>query len=59
MHLHDCGLDKHPHIALGSGIVDVDGSIRRLPKDGTCLVEVKTIEGLEKSVAYLKNKNFM
>lgn len=59
MHLHDCGLDKHPHIALGSGIVDVDGSIRRLPEDGTCLVEVKTIEGLEKSVAYLKNRNFM
>ena len=54
MHLHDCGTDKHPHIALGTGIVDVRASLQKLPKDGTCLVEVKTIEGLEESVRYLK-----
>ncbi len=59
MHLHDCGVEKHPHLALGSGIVDVKNSIRRLPENGTCLVEVKTIDGLEKSVTYLKNNGFM
>ena len=59
MHLHDCGAEKHPHLALGSGIVDVEESIRRLPENGTCLVEVKTIDGLEESVTYLKNNGFM
>ena len=54
MHLHDCGTDKHPHIALGKGIVNVRESIQKLPSDGTCLIEVKTIAGLEESVAYLQ-----
>lgn len=59
MHLHDCGTDKHPHIALGTGIVDVAGCIGKLPIDGTCLVEVKTVEGLEESVRYLAEKGYL
>lgn len=59
MHLHDCSSDKHPHLALGSGILDVAGSIAKLSENGTCLVEVKTIAGLEESVKFLKkNKLF-
>ncbi len=58
MHLHDCGVDKHPHIALGTGVVDIKGCIGKLPKDGTCLVEVKTIAGLEESVEYLNKNNY-
>lgn len=54
MHLHDCAADKHPHLALGSGLVDIHGSISKLPANGTCLIEVKTIAGLEESVNYLK-----
>ena len=57
MHLHDCGADKHPHLALGSGLVDIPASIGLLPKDGTCLIEVKTIAGLEESMQYLKKNN--
>lgn len=53
MHLHDCGKEKHPHLALGSGIVDVQGSLNQLTTDGTCVIEVKTIAGLCESVKYL------
>lgn len=59
MHLHDCGAQKHPHLALGSGIVDVQKSIGLLPKDGTCVIEVKTIAGLNESVKYLKEKQLI
>ncbi len=54
MHLHDCGADKHPHLALGSGLVNVKESLSLLPKNGTCLIEVKTIAGLEESMEYMK-----
>ena len=59
MHLHDCGTDKHPHLALGTGIVDVNKSLSILPKDGTCVIEVKTIAGLKESVQYLKEHKLL
>ena len=53
LHLHDA-VGKSAHLALGDGEVDIKGSIARLPCDNTCLIEVKTIDGLKKSINYLK-----
>ena len=58
MHLHDSD-GKHAHLALGDGRVDIGEKISMLPENSTCLVEVKTVKGLEKSVNYLKENNFM
>lgn len=57
MHLHDCD-GKKPHLALGDGIVDIDRKIADF-KGETCLVEVKTIAGLEVSSKYLKEKGYI
>ena len=57
MHLHDAD-GKKPHLALGDGIIDVEEKIKSFG-GGTCLVEVKTIEGLEKSAIYLKEKGYI
>lgn len=59
MHLHDCGAEKHPHLALGTGIVDVNKNLGLLAKDGTCVIEVKTIEGLHESVKYLARHDLL
>ena len=53
LHLHDAA-GKSAHLALGDGEVDIKGSIAKLPCDNTCLIEVKTIDGLKKSINYLK-----
>ena len=57
MHLHDSD-GKKPHLALGDGNLDVLGKIDNFVGE-TCLLEVKTIEGLKKSVEYLKSKEIM
>ncbi len=59
MHLHDCGPEKHPHLALGTGIVNVKKNLAALAKDGTCVIEVKTIAGLIDSVKYSKENGFI
>ena len=58
MHLHDSD-GKHPHLALGDGRLDIAEKIGALKTDSTCLVEVKTVAGLEKSVDFLIKNNFM
>ena len=57
MHLHDCD-GKKPHLALGDGILDIENKIAQFHGD-TCLVEVKTIAGLEVSSKYLKAKGYI
>lgn len=57
MHLHDCD-GKKPHLALGDGIVDIENKITQFHGE-TCLVEVKTIAGLETSSKYLKAKGYI
>lgn len=54
MHLHDCD-GKKPHLALGDGIMNIKEKLAKLPKNSTCVIEVKTIAGLKKSVDYMKN----
>jgi sugar phosphate isomerase/epimerase len=56
MHLHDAK-GKSAHLPLGSADVAVKEKLSAFRRDGTCLIEVKTIAGLEESVQYLKNNN--
>ena len=56
MHLHDCD-GKKPHLALGDGIMNIDEKLAMLSDNATCVIEVKTIAGLRKSVEYLKTHN--
>lgn len=55
MHLHDC-VGKSPHLPLGAGNIDVLSKISAFGGQ-TCLIEVKTIAGLEESVDFI-NKNY-
>ena len=52
MHLHDSD-GKKPHLALGDGKLDIKSKLSAF-SGNTCLIEVKTVEGLKKSVKYLK-----
>ena len=58
MHLHDSD-GKHAHLPLGEGVINVGEKLTLLNNDTTCLVEVKTVAGLEKSVNFLKRNNYM
>ena len=53
MHLHDSD-GKHAHLPLGGGKVNISEKLSMLKHGETCLVEVKTIAGLEESMEYLK-----
>lgn len=58
MHLHDSD-GKHAHLPLGEGRVNISEKIEMLDSSRTCLVEVKTIAGLESSMKYLKENSFI
>ncbi len=58
MHLHDSD-GKSAHLPLGTASVDARGTVSLLPPDKTCLIEVKTIKGLESSVSYLRQNNII
>ena len=58
LHLHDAK-GKSAHLPLGEGEVNINEKLSLLPSDKTCLVEVKTIDGLRKSVKYLKEHGVM
>ena len=53
MRLHDSD-GRHAHLALGDGDIDVSAMLGRLGENKTCLIEVKTVKGLEDSLRYLK-----
>ena len=55
LHLHDSD-GRSAHLPLGSASVDVLGTVAMLKNGSTCLIEVKTIEGLKTSVKYLKEQ---
>lgn len=56
MHLHDSD-GNHAHLPLGEGRVDISEKLKMLPEGANCLVEVKTIKGLEDSMIFLKRGN--
>ena len=58
MHLHDAR-GKSAHLPYGDGDVEVEKKLSMLKNGDTCLIEVKTIEGLESSVKYLREKGMM
>lgn len=58
MHLHDAK-GKSAHLPYGDGEVEVEKKLSMLKCGDTCLIEVKTIAGLEQSVKYLKEKGIM
>lgn len=58
LHLHDSD-GKHAHLALGDGRVDIREKLSMLTPGSTCLVEVKTVDGLEKSIEYLRSNNLL
>ena len=37
------------------GIMNIKEKLAKLPEKSTCVIEVKTIAGLKKSVEYMKN----
>lgn len=58
LHLHDAR-GKSAHLPLGTGEVDILGKLSLLPSDKSCLIEVKTLAGLDASIAYLKERKIM
>jgi len=57
-HIHD-GWEVPPknHLALGDGEIDIQGRLRLAKeRNARCVIETKTIEALEKSVGWLKEK---
>ncbi len=56
MHLHDSN-GKSAHLPLGTADVDVASMLDLLGEKGNCLIEVKTVAGLDESVKYLKSIN--
>jgi sugar phosphate isomerase/epimerase len=55
MHLHDAR-GRSAHLPLGTGEVDIAEKIALLGDGTTCLVEVKTVAGMQESIKYLKCK---
>ncbi len=57
LHLHDSD-GKSAHLPLGVGRINIDEKLGLLKENGTCLIEVKTISGLESSIEYLRRKGY-
>ena len=58
LHLHDAK-GKSAHLPLGTADVDISAKLAKLPEDKTCLIEVKTAEGLRESVKMLRDASLM
>lgn len=54
MHLHDSD-GTSAHLPLGTAKIDVKEKLGLLTDGGTCLIEVKTADGLRESIEYLKS----
>lgn len=52
LHLHDAK-GKSAHLPLGTADVNIEEKLALLPKEKTCLIEVKTSDGLRESIKYL------
>lgn len=55
MHLHDA-VGKSDHLPLGKGEINLREKLAQLAEGGTCLIEVKTVEGLKESLKYLNSE---
>ncbi|MCQ2435316.1 MAG: sugar phosphate isomerase/epimerase [Clostridia bacterium] len=60
MHLHDASHDRGAHLALGNGGVDINGMLGMArERDASCLIEVKTVAGLNESAEYLQKRGYI
>lgn len=60
MHMHDAKNKKNDHLALGEGELDVERFLTLAQKcDCTVVLETKTVEGLKKSVDWIKVKGLL
>lgn len=60
MHMHDAKNKKNDHLALGDGELDLDRFLALAEKcDCSVVLETKTVEGLKKSVAWIKNMGLL
>lgn len=60
MHLHDAAVPKRDHLALGTGALDVGGRLDMARQhDCTVLLEIKTVQSLRDSVAWLRQRGEM
>lgn len=58
-HIHD-GLDKKNHMILGTGEVNLGQRLSLAHKhDCSCVLETKTVDGLRKSVKWMKENEYM
>lgn len=56
-HIHDCLEGKKDHRTLGTGVLDVSRYLQIAEKLGcTAVVETKTVESLEQSMAWIRRK---
>ena len=56
MHLHD-GVGDHPHLALGTGEIDLPARIALAEETGsTVVLETKTVQALRDSLQWLKHR---
>ena len=60
MHMHDAKNGKNDHLALGEGELDIEKFLLLGRKcDCTVVLETKTVEGLKKSAAWIKNRGLI
>lgn len=60
MHMHDAKNGKNDHLALGEGELDVGKFLSLAEKcDCSVVLETKTVEGLKKSVAWIKSRGLI
>lgn len=58
MHLHDAK-GKSAHLPLGTADVNIREKLGILPTDKTCLIEVKTADGLRESLRFLREASLI
>ena len=60
MHMHDVKNSKNDHLALGEGTLNLEKflSLAR-QQDCSVVLETKTVEGLKKSVEWIKKAGYL
>ncbi len=58
MHIHDA-IGKNNHLPVYSGEIDIDNRLSLARDNGySCVIEVKTLDGLKESIRRIKDKKF-
>jgi sugar phosphate isomerase/epimerase len=58
MHIHDA-VGQNNHLPLGTGEIDLDNRLLLAIKNNCrCVIEVKTVQGLQESVDWLRDSDY-